>query len=249
MKIEDVLSKLEAEHLAPWRSPYLVKGLAPANALKGNHYSGFNAFLLSFFGSHFLTYKQAKELGCFVKAGSKALPVFFFSNVKKQDKATGEDAGSYTLMKSYSVFSLDQIEVTAETPDHIKALKAPVDFKEQSEAKPLSEILDRHQVKITRKLESPSFYKPSDDSIHLAATHNDAEYNQVLAHELIHWTGTRTARRERFLDKSQGAYAREELIITRFITKRKRNTTQGFVVARSFGKRQMLLLQWDLWCS
>jgi antirestriction protein ArdC len=72
---------------APWRKPWAGNGNDPANLVSKRVYNGINHFLLScsaYASPHWLTYKQAKDLGGHVRKGEKGTPVIFWKLLVRQ---------------------------------------------------------------------------------------------------------------------------------------------------------------------
>lgn len=113
---ERILTHLE-QGVIPWRKPWMVAGNAPRNLVSGKSYRGINIWLLSALGyesPHFLTFRQCKELGGTVKAGSKSCPIVYWSFTEKEveDAATGEKKiRRVGFLKYFSVFNLEQVEL------------------------------------------------------------------------------------------------------------------------------------------
>ena len=65
----------------PWRMPWKRNTEAPRNLISGKPYRSINHFLLrsmSYASPHWLTFKQARDLGGHVRKGEKACPVTFW---------------------------------------------------------------------------------------------------------------------------------------------------------------------------
>jgi antirestriction protein ArdC len=112
MKVNEIITSRFIESLEsgniPWRKPWKNAGGEFRNAITGRSYSGINVLLCAMLGdgeTRFLTFKQIKESCGKLKAGSKGIPICFYSRAEKTDKATGEVKQSFFL-KYYSVFRL-----------------------------------------------------------------------------------------------------------------------------------------------
>ena len=82
--------------VVPWRKPWKTNGW-PTNLLSGNEYRGINVLVLSclargFESRYWVTFKQARQLGGYVKKGEKGTRIYFFNVNKKEfeDESTGE---------------------------------------------------------------------------------------------------------------------------------------------------------------
>src|SRR6185312_14867257 len=124
-----IVAELEAG-AAPWLKPWSATPGAhtPCNAVSRRPYSGCNVVLLwmaqavGYRTPHFLTFKQALELGGNVRKGEHGTKVFFVKQLQVRDQ--GADDGSATrlvpLMREYTVFNVDQCE---NLPDSINTGK------------------------------------------------------------------------------------------------------------------------------
>lgn len=115
-------------NLVPWRQPWNSRGPARhSNIISGKAYTGINPLLLELrslqlglSSRHWATYDQWKKLGCHVKQrpshvepGRWAAQVVFYKPVSKikLDGLTGEEKkSSFPVMRTYSVFNMDQVE-------------------------------------------------------------------------------------------------------------------------------------------
>ena len=105
-----ILKKLE-EGTIPWRKTWNGSSF-PKNLVSKKEYRGFNCLYLSCLSQpseYWLTYKQAKNLGGFIKKGSKGSRIIYYNFREKIDKETGEKT-TYPIMRGYTVFNLSQCE-------------------------------------------------------------------------------------------------------------------------------------------
>jgi antirestriction protein ArdC len=118
---QKLLERLAAG-VIPWKhySNLRSEESAPRNLVSGKTYRGCNYFLLSMMGHQspwWLSFKQAKELGGFVRAGQKSTPIIYWNFVERTDKETGE-VESIPFLKYFSVFNSEQVDgVDAKIPD------------------------------------------------------------------------------------------------------------------------------------
>lgn len=122
-----IIEKIESG-VVPWQSPSISKVGFPRNFATGKLYSGINVFLLGsqeFESPHFLTFRQAKELGGHVNKGEKGFPVIKVGTWNKESEspaAAHADGEASTekrkFLKVYTVFNACQIDGVAfpETP-------------------------------------------------------------------------------------------------------------------------------------
>ena len=91
-----ILQSLEAG-VAPWVKPWSATAgrNVPLNVISGKAYQGVNAILLwgnvgRFTTPHYLTYKQAMDLGGHVRKGEHGVKIVTFIECSKENKETGE---------------------------------------------------------------------------------------------------------------------------------------------------------------
>lgn len=122
-EITDQIIKMLEDGVSPWRCPWDKSGLAsmPLRAT-GESYRGMNVFLLwaraermGYQSSHWLTFKQAKDLGAHVRKGEKSTAIYFNKPMEKEtstiDESTGEAIRErYWIARQYRVFNADQID-------------------------------------------------------------------------------------------------------------------------------------------
>jgi len=221
-----IIAELE-QGIVPWARPWRSAGHGPTlslpkNARTGKSYSGINVLLLwdtldvrGFASCHWLTFKQALELGGLVRKGEKGTHVFYadrFIPDKERERveAMGGEPESIPFLKRYTVFNAEQCDGL---PDHLSVPRP---------ALPECEIIPEAQALILatgadfRIGGDKAFYLPSEDVIrvpHQSAFTDQINYYRTAFHELGHWTGhdSRLARDLSHRFGSSG-YAREELV-------------------------------------
>jgi antirestriction protein ArdC len=162
-----------------------------------------------------MTIKQVQALGGSVKAGSKGVPVVFWSVNKKDSKDANGDTvtSSYAFIKHYYVFNVSQCEdvtipALPETPE--PTFNASDD---------VMAVVDRLELKggLSHGGDS-AYFRPSTDSIAMpamAAFDAPEHYHATLLHEAVHATGAKH-RLDRDFSKSRRFgdehYAAEELV-------------------------------------
>ena len=221
---DQIIASLE-RGVRPWQRPW-SNGTADGRnvrPLRGNGvpYRGINVLMLwgaaldhGFTGSTWLTFKQALELGGYVRKGEKGSTVVYAGSLTRTetDEATGEDNEQrIPFLKGYTVFNADQIDGLLDSyrtpvpalPDRIDRIGCVEAFTAATGA-------------VVRHGGNKAFYSPAGDFVQMPSLQafRDAEsYYGTLTHELTHWTGhtSRLARTfgKRFADK---AYAFEELV-------------------------------------
>lgn len=217
--------------LKPWNAQHTAGRIARPLRSNGQPYQGINVLMLwgaamekGFGAPMWMTFKQAKELGAFVKKGEQGSLVVYASKFTKTqtDGATGEESGEpkprtrsggeIPFLKGYTVFNVEQIEGL---PGHFYGKAAPRIDPIQRIAH-AEEFFTRTGATI-RHGGNMAFYSPAQDHVQMPPfeSFKDAEsYYATLGHECVHWTmhGSRLARefgRRRFGD---AGYAMEELV-------------------------------------
>ena len=200
-----IIDCLERE-IVPWKQPW-QGGILPQNLITRRPYSGINTF--------FLTFKQAKALGGFVRRGERGLPVIYCSKatVTKVDDLTGEpESKDIKFLRSYTVFNATQcdgIPVPDPVPLHdfapIEACEAIVKGYQNG-----PEIVHRAFA---------AFYRPRLDIVNMPPTESfnpPEEYYSTLFHELVHSTGHEKRLKREGIEKphrfGDPVYSKEELI-------------------------------------
>jgi antirestriction protein ArdC len=113
---ERIVSLLE-QGTVPWHKPWTVKTGLPRNLISKKPYRGINVFLLmamSYESPHWLTFRQAIELGGNVKKGEKSCPVVFWKRLENEDEKSDEPKKA-PLLRLYHVFNVVQCEGLKET--------------------------------------------------------------------------------------------------------------------------------------
>jgi len=207
----------------PWRSGVGSASLSlPKNALTKRSYSGINIILLwsalderGFASPHWLTFKQALELGGSVRKGEKGTSVYYadkFIPEKERQRARddGTDPATIHFLKRYTVFNAEQC-------DGLSAdLRIPRPLLPDCQTIPHAEALIAATGADFRVGGNEAFYVPSQDFIripHQSAFADQINYYRTAFHELGHWTG-HASRLARDLSSGfgSGGYAREELV-------------------------------------
>ena len=207
--------------LRPWDAGHADGRITRPLRSGGQPYQGINVLMLwasamtqGFAAPIWMTFRQAKELGAFVKKGAKGSLVVYADRITRTE--TGED-GEETerdiyYMKGYTVFNVEQIEGL---PDRYYAVAAPT-------LDPVQRIehADRffaHSRADIRHGGNRAYYAEGLDYVQMPpfAAFRDAEsYYATLAHELTHHTKHASRLNRSFGSRGFGSegYAREELV-------------------------------------
>jgi antirestriction protein ArdC len=209
---------------APWVSPWSIEADPfPRNALSQRPYRGINSVLLGmeaqscgYSANQWLTFRQAQQLGGFVRKGERASTIIYYEAriVEKDDTEPVADKNDpekrfIPLLKVFSVFNVAQVD---NLPEQYQP--APTEFTWDAGVMP-QQLLEASGADI-RHQGFKAFYSPPNDRIYLPVAAHFADagaYYSTALHELCHWTG-HTARLGRKLGHRFGdsAYAMEELI-------------------------------------
>ena len=214
-----IMNQLESG-VAPWQKPWKARGRGalPRNLVSDREYRGINVWILlssGYASPHWLTFRQARELGGHVRQGETGLPVVYwkFGTREIQDGDEIIEKKS-VLCRYYTVFNLEQCEGIPSPEKHTE----PAPDLNPIEA--CANIVDGWATKprIQHGGDRASYHK-LQDCIRMPMMadfdHGEAYYS-TLFHELTHSTGhpSRLNRStlmdaESFGDEN---YSREELI-------------------------------------
>jgi antirestriction protein ArdC len=211
-----ILELLE-QGTVPWHRPWNAATGIPRNLLSKKEYRGVNVFLLScmpYSSSYWLTYKQATDLGGFIKRGEKStLVVFWKLLVAGETGETDATGRGIPMLRYYNVFNLDQCEgvQAPETGETVNTFD-PIDKAEEI-------VTGMPLLPEIRYGGNRAYYSPTLDYIQLPARHSfesSEEYYSTCFHELVHSTGhgNRLARKSILEPSYFGSheYSKEELV-------------------------------------
>lgn len=219
-----IIAELEAGRLPwvqPWSGANTSLGL-PKNAHTGRRYSGINILILwdsviarGYPLQHWLTFKQALELGGNVRKGERGTTACFADSFVPKTEATraakaGEDPRAVPFLKRFTVFNVAQCDGL---PESAFAGAPPMPERELI---PHAEALIASTRADFRIGGDRAFYSTAHDFVQVPpqpAFTDQINYYRTSFHELGHWTGapSRLARDHsgRF---GTHPYAREELV-------------------------------------
>jgi antirestriction protein ArdC len=207
--------------LKPWNAQHAAGRICRPLRHNAQPYNGINILMLwaaaeerGFISPFWLTYRQAQELGGFVKKGEHGSPVVYANTFKKTETTdAGEEIEQeIPYLKEYTVFCADQCE---DLPAHFYELaQQPTEKLERIE---IAERFFANTGAEIRTGGSRAYYACEPDYVQMPPfeAFKDAEsHASTLAHELTHWTRhlsrlNREFGRKRFGDEG---YAVEELV-------------------------------------
>ncbi|WP_419208241.1 ArdC family protein (plasmid) [Photobacterium leiognathi subsp. mandapamensis] len=215
-----IISALE-NGVKPWACPWDKTqqcDMLPVNFKTKAQYSGVNILLLwsetvekGYSSPYWLTYKQAAELGGNVIKGQKGTAIIYYKLWEK--KKRGRGGGKIPMLKSFTVFNLDQIENIEKPAVTVNEERIK---NNELEIMPHVDNAILNTGAVINHLGVRAFYSPSQDTITMP-THDrfqsSSDYYATLLHELTHWTAHKS-RLDRNLKGNFGSkdYAFEELV-------------------------------------
>jgi antirestriction protein ArdC len=209
---ERIVSLLE-HGTVPWHKPWSVKTGMPRNLITQKPYRGINPFLLLAMGyesPHWLTFRQAMQLGGNVKKAEKSSPVVFWKQMKIEEKET-EASKRIPLLRLYHVFNVAQCEGLKNVPASDETVFAVTEAAEIVTKMPQPPVV-KHGL-------SHAFYNPTNDMVGMPEPQRfttEDGYHATLFHELVHATGHETRLKRQSITERNGfgtdPYCKEELI-------------------------------------
>lgn len=217
-----IISQLE-QGVAPWVKPwsgdagFSIGANIPTNHLTGKAYRGINTLILwisahvhGFNSGHWITYKQAKQIGAQVRKGEKGSHIAVYKPWELRDTNNPDaDARIVPVLRSYTVFAIEQCDGIV-LPDASNAeTSSPVTSRHEAAEALLAQAVVKHGGE-------RAFYSPAIDQITLpalAAFDSDESYYATALHELTHFSGHKSRCNRDFSHRhGDEAYAREELV-------------------------------------
>ena len=199
-----IIQKLDSGTV-PWRMTW---NAAPTNYISRKPYRGINVWLLhsEYSSPLWLTYRQAMQIGGHVRRGEHGTSIIYWKWMEEEIDVDGTvKTTSYPLLRSYTVFNVEQCEgVQVDTAVIEPVASAEEIIRGYEDAPPIEFGGGR------------ASYRPSNDVIympHRDSFESSAAYYSTLFHECVHSTG-HESRLRRILDTHyhSEAYSREELI-------------------------------------
>ena len=206
----------------PWNAEHAAGRITRPLRHNGQPYAGINVLSLwtsalaqNFTAPIWMTFRQAIELDAHVRKGEKGSLVVYANKITRTetDEATGDETEQeIPFLKGYTVFNVEQID----------GLPAPFYAKAEPLLDPLARIERAERFfgvvgALVSHGGNRAFYRPATDTIQLPPfeSFRDADsYYATLAHELTHWTGSKSRLARDFGSKRFGSqgYAMEELV-------------------------------------
>ena len=232
--LEKVTTAIENGERNPFTQPWNNISMACANAISKNAYSGKNQLILGFvamtmgYKSPFwVTFKQAQSLGTTVEKGQKGSPICFYQKTfildgkflneakyKLLSKDKQKDCKSFLMLKTYTVFNIDQCE----------AFEGSSDYYPSTNIDRVNNPIEACETMLNGYSDIPTISHDYDYAAYnsgldiikmpqMAQFHSSESYYSTLWHEAAHSTGHKS-RLGRELGTGFGTekYSREELV-------------------------------------
>lgn len=206
----------------PWGAEHAAGRISRPLRGNGVPYRGINVLMLwsaatenGYAAPIWLTFRQARELGAYVRKGERGNLVVYAATLTRteEDQETGEDVErNIPFMKGYTVFNAEQIDGL---PAHFYA-GPPVRTEPVQRIAAADAFFAAAGVSI-RHGGNSAYYSTASDHVQMPTPEAfvDAEaYYGTLAHETCHWTRHPSRLDRDFGRKRWGdeGYAREELV-------------------------------------
>jgi len=224
-----IIATLE-QGTVPWIKPWRPgEPLVPINAYSGRSYSGINIPLLwssaerrGFECDRWLTYRQAREAGGYIRKGEKASLAVLYCPIEKEELDNAgtplpEQDGTpkvkrFAILKELKLFNIAQCEgLSGKLIVPIPTIENAIDV--------VKTIIRQSGIPVIHCRRDRAFYSPGKDQITMPYPDqfiSSEHYYSTLLHELIHATG-HCSRLERSGITTKGTfgdqtYAFEELV-------------------------------------
>ncbi len=220
-----IIADLE-QGIRPWVQPWASGNKNATRPLRhnGEPYRGINVLWLwraasraGYHSPHWLTFRQAQELGGHVRRGEKStLVVYAYLYTKTDDDdARDPEEKRVPFFKAYSVFNTEQVE---NLPERFRPTTREGEEGFNNESNSSAVEFFANTGAAIREDVGRAYYSVLEDAVYMPpfrAFEKADRYYSTLAHELTHWTGhpKRTPRKfPRAADFTPATYAREELV-------------------------------------
>jgi antirestriction protein ArdC len=225
--VNDIIITALEQGCVPWQKPWTgTSSDMPKNIVTKNPYQGVNYFMLAvvaylnkYSSPYWMSFKQAKTRGGYIKKGEKGTPVVWWSMIEIKDKNDLDENGYPKIKKipkakhSY-VYNLDQTE-NVRVPK--EGQKETIEFNPIEKAE---EIISGYTDIPTLKHDRQSaYYNPKEDFINMPQKNTFTsveEYYSTLFHEMGHSTGHATRLNRKGITEydffGSHEYSKEELV-------------------------------------
>jgi len=212
-RITERIIELLNQGTIPWHKTWKASTGLPRNLITDRPYRGINVFLLmsmSYESPHWLTFRQAIQLGGSVKRGEKACPIVFWKQTTIEDKET-EEQRKIPMLRLYHVFNIAQCEGLKTMP---AAEEVPLTATSAAEI-----VAGMPHPPAIKHGMTRAYYSPSDDTVGMPERkrfESEDAYHATLFHELVHSTGHESRLKRTSIMERNGfgsmPYSKEELV-------------------------------------
>ena len=219
----NILAAME-NGIIPWKKPFKTSfSPIPINFSTSKVYRGINVFLLNLaclqYGypkNAWLTFRQAKQIGGYVKKGQSSEIILFWKSILIDEKNISQEEESESIKKvyiarTYTVFNIDQCESIEKDSEILTTIPGIGSCEDVYANYP--------EVRPVVNLGLKAMYIPAIDQIRIPGVgdfHSTLDYYATLFHELVHSTGhTSRLNREGISEAKRSdkiRYSKEELI-------------------------------------
>jgi len=223
--VTEKIVKLLDQGIVPWRRPWTSTGL-PRNLVSKKPYRGINYFLLSaskYVSPHWLTYRQATELGGHVRKGEESTIVIFWKpgDLKQSSEDLDTERSSEKnrrrfLLRYYRLFNLEQCELPQSVLDKLPKIETHQHDPIEAVEKIIAGMPNPPEIV---RGGSKAFYSPITDRITLPPRElfiSAEEEAATTTHELVHFSGgEKRLAREGICEAApfgSPVYSKEELV-------------------------------------
>ena len=195
---ERIVQKLQ-QGTIPWHKPWNSAAGLPQNLFSQKAYRGINVWMLGSAGytsPYWVTFKQAKEIGGYVRKGEQGFPVVFWKWLEGGEKLEErQESRTATrrvpLARLYYVFNVQQGDLPTRLQPFLQS--KPESPDPQSQLAACEEILTHmpNRPTITHS-DARAYYTPLHDTVNMPVCGlfpKVEHYYSVLFHELTHSTG------------------------------------------------------------
>jgi len=188
---ERICDLLEAG-VNPWTKPWNSTG---PRSIHGHPYRGFNAFALAltnYKSPFWVTFKECKKRGGYVKKGEKSTPIVFWKLIDRKNPKKGESK-KIPLARYFRVFNIEQTEGMKDIPEDKS--QALTDFQKIEKAEEIIEgYLNGDNAPTFDYGGSTACYMPKKDHVQMPPRESfkrETAFYSVIFHELVHSTGAK----------------------------------------------------------
>jgi antirestriction protein ArdC len=205
----------------PWRQPWSLGANVgpPTSGDTRKAYRGSNALslditsmVMGYKTKNWNTFENWKKHGIFPKQGQKATWLFYFGQKGEEvEQENGDKKTKWTpFLRTFFVFNAEQCHGD-KLPEFLVQPEGTAAYEINYDS--FDELIKRHGITIDHDAHRAA-YSPTSDKVYMPKRghfNSVAEYYNTLAHELCHWTESRTGYKRNDKGKHNEEYADYEL--------------------------------------